>query len=126
MIGGQHRYAVDQYGGGRHDRAATAAARCWWAANVAAAGLPMMFMGTEAAQSGWWDTDQWHGMNWDNTQAGGGDSKRGRCFVKLLFRMSIAFVRDFIHDAMCVIEACATWTVSTTPSPRYAPVNLPH
>ncbi|KIZ02351.1 1,4-alpha-glucan branching enzyme [Monoraphidium neglectum] len=68
MIGGQHRYAVDQFGGGRHDPHASAAARCWWAANVAAAGLPMMFMGTEAAQSGWWDTDAWHGMQWGNTE----------------------------------------------------------
>lgn len=70
MIGGQHRYAVDQLGGGRTDSRATAAARCWWAANIAAAGLPMMFMGTEMAQSGWWDTDQWHGIQWANAEVG--------------------------------------------------------
>ena len=53
-IGGQHRYAVDQYGGGRGDPHARASARLWYTANVAAAGLPMVFMGTEFAQSGWW------------------------------------------------------------------------
>lgn len=52
MIGGQHRYAVDQFGGGRHDPHALSAARCWWGANIAAAGIPMMFMGTECAQVG--------------------------------------------------------------------------
>ena len=40
------RYAVDQFCGGRTDPHAVAAARLWWSANVAAAGLPMMFMGT--------------------------------------------------------------------------------
>ena len=53
-IGGQHRYAVDQYGGGRGDPHARGSARLWYTANVAAAGLPMIFMGTEFAQSGWW------------------------------------------------------------------------
>ncbi|KAG2484155.1 hypothetical protein HYH03_017036 [Edaphochlamys debaryana] len=57
MIGGQHRYAVDQYGGGRSDPNARASARLWYAANVAAAGLPMIFMGTEFAQGGWWDIE---------------------------------------------------------------------
>jgi 1,4-alpha-glucan branching enzyme len=33
---------------------------------VGAAGIPLMFMGTEMAQSGWWNTDQWHRLNWDN------------------------------------------------------------
>jgi 1,4-alpha-glucan branching enzyme len=42
-----------------------AAARLWYAANVGAAGLPMMFMGTEFAQSGWWNTDEWHRLNWE-------------------------------------------------------------
>lgn len=30
-IGGNHRYAVDQYGGGRNDAGAMAAARTWCA-----------------------------------------------------------------------------------------------
>jgi len=30
MIGGQHRYAADQFGGGRHDGMAVAAARLWY------------------------------------------------------------------------------------------------
>eukprot|EP00198_Chlamydomonas_reinhardtii_P005063 XP_001694399.1 predicted protein [Chlamydomonas reinhardtii] len=50
MIGGRKRYAVDQYGGGRGDWHARSCSRLWWAANVAAAGLPMCFMGTEFAQ----------------------------------------------------------------------------
>ena len=42
MIGGQHRYAVDQYGGGRSAPQACALARLWHTANITAAGLPMM------------------------------------------------------------------------------------
>jgi 1,4-alpha-glucan branching enzyme len=64
MIGGQHRYAVDQFGGGRTDPHATANARLWYAANVAAAGLPMMFMGTEYAQGGWWDITEHRRLQW--------------------------------------------------------------
>nr|QKY15164.1 starch branching enzyme (1,4-alpha-glucan branching enzyme II) (SBE2) [Polytomella parva] len=58
MIGGQHRYPADQYGGGRHDPAAVACVRLWYGANVAAAGLPLVFMGTEVAMSGWWNSDE--------------------------------------------------------------------
>jgi hypothetical protein len=25
-------------------------------------------MGTEMAQNGWWHTDEWHRLNWDNAQ----------------------------------------------------------
>ena len=54
MIGGQHRYAVDQYGGGRSSPQACNLARLWHTANITAAGLPMVFMGNEFAQNGWW------------------------------------------------------------------------
>jgi len=64
MIGGQHRYSVDQFGGGRTDPHATASSRLWYAANVAAAGLPMMFMGSEFAQGGWWDITEERRMQW--------------------------------------------------------------
>ncbi|GLC39115.1 hypothetical protein PLESTB_000005900 [Pleodorina starrii] len=64
MIGGQHRYAVDQYGGGRGDWNARASARLWYTANVVAAGLPMIFMGTEFAQSGWWDITPDRRLQW--------------------------------------------------------------
>lgn len=46
------RYAVDQFCGGRTDPNAFASARLWWAANVAAAGLPMIFMGTGGCRGG--------------------------------------------------------------------------
>ncbi|KXZ43862.1 hypothetical protein GPECTOR_78g49 [Gonium pectorale] len=65
MIGGQHRYAVDQYGGGRGDPNARASARLWYTANVVAAGLPMVFMGTEFAQSGWWDIAPERRLQWE-------------------------------------------------------------
>lgn len=65
MIGGQHRYATDQYGGGRGDSHARSSARLWHTANVVAAGLPMVFMGTEFAQSGWWDTTPERRLQWD-------------------------------------------------------------
>lgn len=64
MIGGQHRYAVDQFCGGRTDANAVASARLWYTAGIAAAGLPMMFMGTEWAQAGWWHVDEWHRAQW--------------------------------------------------------------
>lgn len=56
MIGGQHRYAPDQFGAGRDDPWACSATRAWLVANASAAGVPMFFMGTEWAASGWWDT----------------------------------------------------------------------
>eukprot|EP01024_Parvocaulis_polyphysoides_P017269 TRINITY_DN17632_c0_g2_i6.p2 TRINITY_DN17632_c0_g2~~TRINITY_DN17632_c0_g2_i6.p2 ORF type:complete len:214 (-),score=22.68 TRINITY_DN17632_c0_g2_i6:284-877(-) len=65
MIGGQHRYPVDQYGGGRNDPHAFAVARLWYLANIGAAGLVLMFMGTEFAQSGWWNNDEYHSMQWE-------------------------------------------------------------
>eukprot|EP00884_Botryococcus_braunii_P002910 jgi/Botrbrau1/1261/Bobra.0163s0054.1 len=65
MIGGQHRYAADQYGGGRGDPNARACVRLWYAANVAAAGLVLVFMGTEHIQTGWWDISEERRINWD-------------------------------------------------------------
>jgi 1,4-alpha-glucan branching enzyme len=63
-IGGQHRYVTDQYGGGRTNANAVAAQRTWYAAGIAAAGLHMLFMGTEWAQTGWWHTDDHHRLQW--------------------------------------------------------------
>jgi hypothetical protein len=48
MIGGQHRYAADQFGGGRQDPHARSAVRAWFTVNCCAAGVPMMFMGKSA------------------------------------------------------------------------------
>ena len=67
-IGGQHRYACDQYGGGRGDPHARACARLWYAANVAAAGIPMLFMGTEWAQPGWWHTSEERRLDWAHAE----------------------------------------------------------
>lgn len=65
MIGGQKRYFVDQMGyGGRGDEKARACMRAWFTANIAAAGIPMAFMGTEIAQYGWWAPDADHSFNW--------------------------------------------------------------
>ncbi|KAK9822655.1 hypothetical protein WJX81_004831 [Elliptochloris bilobata] len=88
-IGGQHRYAVDQYGGGRGDPHARASARLWYTANVAAAGLPMIFMGTEFAQSGWWNTDEWHRLQWEQAE-----DEIGRQMLAL-FRDANALRRQF-------------------------------
>ena len=65
MIGGRHRYACDQLGGGRDDPHARASALLWHTANVAAAGTPMLFMGTEWAQTGWWDVTGERRLNWE-------------------------------------------------------------
>lgn len=63
-VGGLHRYAVEQFGGGgRGDAAVLATQRLWWTANVCAAGVPLMFMGTETAQDGWWSHDR--GLRWE-------------------------------------------------------------
>lgn len=65
MIGGQKRYFVDQMGyEGRGDPRARCCMRAWYTANVAAAGIPMAFMGTELPQYGWWAPDPDHGFNW--------------------------------------------------------------
>lgn len=54
-----------QYGGGRGDPHARACLRLWYAANVAAAGLVLVFMGNEHAQPGWWDISEERRINWD-------------------------------------------------------------
>eukprot|EP00189_Rhodosorus_marinus_P009067 CAMPEP_0184752574 /NCGR_PEP_ID=MMETSP0315-20130426/43648_1 /TAXON_ID=101924 /ORGANISM="Rhodosorus marinus, Strain UTEX LB 2760" /LENGTH=547 /DNA_ID=CAMNT_0027231913 /DNA_START=1256 /DNA_END=2899 /DNA_ORIENTATION=+ len=64
MIGGQHRYAADQFGGGRGDAGAVNAVRLWYGANIGASGLVMMFMGSEWHQHGWWNPDEHHGLDW--------------------------------------------------------------
>lgn len=64
-IGGQKRYAVDSLCGGRGEPKSMAAVRLWYAANVGAAGIPLMFQGTEVMQGGWWNADEWHGYNWE-------------------------------------------------------------
>lgn len=70
---------MDQFCGGRTDPNAFASARLWYAANVGAAGLPMMFMGTEMAQNGWWHADEWHRLNWDNAEDDIGEPSGGSC-----------------------------------------------
>lgn len=62
MIGGRHRYAPDQFGGGRTDPHAMAAVRAWLCAGGMAAGTPMMFMGERA----------WLGWGWGRGGAGAG------------------------------------------------------
>lgn len=89
VIGGQHRYACDQLGAGRNDASARAAARAWHAANVAAAGTPLLFMGTEWAQTGWWDVSQEQRLNW-----GLADDAIGRQMVAA-FAAANALRRDY-------------------------------
>lgn len=65
MIGGQKRYFVDQMGyEGRGDPKARCCMKAWYTANLAAAGTPMIFMGTEFAAPGWWAPDPDHRVNW--------------------------------------------------------------
>jgi 1,4-alpha-glucan branching enzyme len=59
----RHRYFVDFYGG-RGNWHARAKARLGWALNVAAMGTPMLFMGLETHQGGWWHDDVEHGFDW--------------------------------------------------------------
>ena len=49
----RHRYLVE-FAGGRHDARARAKARLGWALAVACPGTPMLFMGTEFHQPGYW------------------------------------------------------------------------
>jgi len=79
MIGGQHRYAADQFGGGRDDPNAVNAVRLWYAANVGASGILMMFMGSEWLQYGWWNADEHRRLNWDLAE----DTK-GRNMTKMI------------------------------------------
>jgi len=68
MIGGQHRYATDQFGSGRQDPHARSAVKAWFTVNVCAGGIPMMFMGTEWAQPGWWNVDEHRRLDWNYAQ----------------------------------------------------------
>mmetsp|Transcript_5310 Transcript_5310/g.19417 ORF Transcript_5310/g.19417 Transcript_5310/m.19417 type:complete len:341 (-) Transcript_5310:160-1182(-) len=81
-IGGQHRYPVDQFGAGRGDGKACNAVRLWYTANVMAAGIPLLFMGSEFHASGWWNNDEWHSMKWDLAMDDIGISMR-RCVARL-------------------------------------------
>jgi len=53
------RYFIDRVGG-KGDWNARAKTRMWWSAAAAGvvSGVPMLFMGTETLQGGWWHTDQ--------------------------------------------------------------------
>ncbi len=61
-------FRLMQYGGGRTDPHARACVRLWYAANVAAAGLVLVFMGTEHAQSAWWDITDDRCFQWEQTE----------------------------------------------------------
>eukprot|EP00850_Spirogloea_muscicola_P023978 SM000416S15661 [mRNA] locus=s416:10841:15493:+ [translate_table: standard] len=57
------RYAVETWGG-RGNWDARAASRMWYAANVTAYCIPMLFSGTEYHQSNWWGIDKDHCLDW--------------------------------------------------------------
>lgn len=61
--GGIHRYYVARLGG-RQKWHARAQARMWYALQAMSRGLPMIFMGTETLQDGWWHVDEHHRFNW--------------------------------------------------------------
>jgi len=58
-----HRHAIDQYGG-RDSWHARAKVRLLYAAMVAGNGIPMVFMGAESLQGGFWHTDEAHRFDW--------------------------------------------------------------
>jgi 1,4-alpha-glucan branching enzyme len=65
-----HRFPVEKLGG-RHSWVARAQSRLGWALNVAAPGVPMMFMGCEGHHHGYWwptrdgnPTHQDHRLDW--------------------------------------------------------------
>jgi len=68
LIGGQHRYGVDMFGAGRGDPWARCAVLAWHAANVASAGIPMLFMGNEIGQPGWWDNTPERRLEWAHAE----------------------------------------------------------
>lgn len=55
--GGIHRYFVARWGG-RGNWHARAQSRMWYALQATARGLPLVFMGTETLQDGWWHVDR--------------------------------------------------------------------
>lgn len=63
-IQGLHRYAVDLFGG-RGTWEGRAKARFWYGGQLAAVGIPMLFMGTEFHHSGWWGVERENMINWD-------------------------------------------------------------
>ncbi|CBZ55921.1 putative 1,4-alpha-glucan branching enzyme [Neospora caninum Liverpool] len=57
------RYFVNLFGG-RNNWHSRAQCRMWYSLQAVSRGLPMMFMGTETHQDGWWDCAESHRMNW--------------------------------------------------------------
>lgn len=67
--GGSHRYFVSRLGG-RDNWHARAQLRMWAALQAFSRGLPMIFMGTETLQDGWWHVDDAHRFDWGLVDGG--------------------------------------------------------
>ncbi|HYA88691.1 MAG TPA: alpha amylase C-terminal domain-containing protein, partial [Nitrospirota bacterium] len=61
--GGCHRYYISRMGG-RNNWHGRAQVRMWYALQTMGRGLPMIFMGTEILQDGWWHVDDEHRFCW--------------------------------------------------------------
>lgn len=61
--GGCHRYYIARLGG-RHNWHGRAQVRMWYAIQGLSRGLPMLFMGSETLQDGWWHLDEGHRFAW--------------------------------------------------------------
>mmetsp|Transcript_35715 Transcript_35715/g.102649 ORF Transcript_35715/g.102649 Transcript_35715/m.102649 type:complete len:405 (+) Transcript_35715:732-1946(+) len=57
------RYFVDLFGG-RNNWHARAKCRMWYGLQAFSRGLPMIFMGTETHQGGWWDANPSQAFDW--------------------------------------------------------------
>ncbi|GBG81007.1 hypothetical protein CBR_g31563 [Chara braunii] len=77
-IDGFHRYAVDLFGG-RAKWEANAAARAWYMVMTMSAGIPLLFMGTEFSQDGWWGVQPDECVNWEKAE-----DDTGKTMMKLV------------------------------------------
>jgi hypothetical protein len=74
-----------------------AAQRTWYTAGIAAAGLHMMFMGTEWAQTGWWHTDEHHRLQWQMAE-----DKIGKTMMEFMRCVSEFFSSSFHRSSSCL------------------------
>ncbi|MBF0199463.1 MAG: alpha amylase C-terminal domain-containing protein [Planctomycetes bacterium] len=79
--GGVHRHAVARFGG-RHNWHGRAQVRMWYSLQCVSRALPMVFMGTENLQDGWWHIDEHHCFDWNLAQGNDSHAPHMQSLVK--------------------------------------------
>lgn len=119
--GGIHRHFVARWGGRDHWHA-RAQARAWYAIQATARGLPLVFMGTETLQDGWWHVDR--PFDWNLAQGDPLAHQMMACVrsINTLRRRLCALTSEnirFVHeDASNTVLAWLRWADQEDPRRR--------